>query len=85
MVDQVAYDLLKGGYNTTEKPVVFIGSYELNPAILEKCSMGSDIPGYAVIKDLNDWMEEENRGEICLCADTFLVTYRLGNPGILYL
>lgn len=59
VVDQVAYDLLKGGYNTTEKPVVFIGSYELNPAILEKCSMGSDIPGYAVIKDLNDWMEEE--------------------------
>ena len=38
---------------------MFIGSYELNPAILEKCSMGSDIPGYAVSKDLNDWMEEE--------------------------
>ena len=59
MILVIAYDLLKGGYNTTEKPVVFIGSYELNPAILEKCSMGSDIPGYAVIKDLNDWMEEE--------------------------
>lgn len=59
VVDQVAYDLQKGGYNIAEKPVVFIGSYELNPAILEKCSMGSDTPGYSVIKDLNDWMEEE--------------------------
>ena len=35
VVDQVAYDLQKGGYNIAEKPVVFIGSYELNPAILE--------------------------------------------------
>ena len=59
VVDQVAYDLQKGGYNIAEKPVVFIGSYELNPAILEKCSMGPDTPGYSVIKDLNDWMEEE--------------------------
>lgn len=59
VVDHVAYDLQKGGYNIAEKPVVFIGSYELNPAILEKCSMGSDTPGYSVIKDLNDWMEEE--------------------------
>lgn len=59
VVDQVAYDLQKGGYNIAEKPVVFIGSYELNPAILEKCSMGSDTPGYSVIKDLNDWMGEE--------------------------
>lgn len=59
VVDQVAYDLQKGGYNIAEKPVVFIGSYELNPAILEKCSMGSDTPEYSVIKDLNDWMEEE--------------------------
>ena len=59
VVNQVAYDLQKGGHNIAEKPVVFIGSYELNPAILEKCSMGSDTPGYSVIKDLNDWMEEE--------------------------
>ena len=51
VVDHVAYDLQKGGYNIAEKPVVFIGSYELNPAILEKCSMGSDTPGYSVIKD----------------------------------
>lgn len=35
VVDQVAYDLQKGGYNASEKPVVFIGSYELNPTILE--------------------------------------------------
>lgn len=59
VVDHVAYDLQKGGYDIGEKPVVFIGTYELNPAILEKCSMGADTPGYSVIKGLNDWMEEE--------------------------
>ena len=59
VVDNVAFELEKGGYDIENKPVVFIGNYELNPAVLEKCSMSPEVPGYAAIKDLNDWMEEE--------------------------
>lgn len=59
VIDQVAYDLKKGGYDIENKPVAFVGKYELDPAILEQCSMGADTAGYSAIKDLNDWMAEE--------------------------
>ncbi len=58
VVDQVAYDLKKGGYDIENKPVVFLGTYELDPAIIKQCSMGQDTPGYSTIKGLNDWMAE---------------------------
>ena len=58
VIDNIAYELQKG-YDIDNKPVVFIGEYQLGSATLDKCSIHSGDAGYQTIKSLNDWMEIE--------------------------
>ncbi len=57
-VHHIAYELRSGGYAIDEKPVVFVGEYRLDSAILKECAMDAKSPAYALVQKINASMDE---------------------------
>lgn len=57
-VHHIAYELRRGDYAINEKPVVFVGEYRLDSAILEECTMDAKSPVYGLIQKINASMDE---------------------------
>lgn len=59
VIHQIGYELESGDYDIENKPVVFVGEYRMDAAILKEYSLQSGTLAYELVKEINESMDED--------------------------